>query len=106
MAEKATHTELPWEVDMNCAGELSVFPHDDATDYLKICTLSDRRSSGVTKANAEFIVKACNSHYDLLAACEAAWQEIDQTYDGTSPPQITVEIWQQIEAAIAKSKGD
>jgi len=43
---------------------------------------------------------------DLLAACQAAIHEIDQTYDGTSPPQITLEIWQQIEAAIAKAKND
>ena len=55
----------------------------------------------ISEADARLIAAAP----DLLAACKAAWNEIDQTYDGTSPPQITVEIWNQIESAIKKAEG-
>ena len=54
------HTKGPWFVrdgiDVYASGEY-------------ICT-----TSGNAKANARFIVTACNSHDDLLEACKTAYE--------------------------------
>lgn len=56
-----------------------------------------------TEANARFIVTACNSHYELLAACELV-------FDGllSNPPDLdTAELGARriLGEAIAKAKG-
>lgn len=47
-------------------------------------------------ANAEFVVRACNAHDDLLAACEALMNSLP--YD---KPAVA-----QAKAAIAKARGE
>ena len=41
----------------------------------------NRTSSEQNKANADFIVKACNSHYSLIDACETALKDMLLFYD-------------------------
>ena len=52
------------------------------------------------KANAAFIVRACNSHEALLAACEAARNELS----GTPRPEAILGLLPQLQAAIAAAK--
>lgn len=62
----AEHTPTPWKASGN--GIHKGIRCVATTDYI------DRRSGEEFKeacANAEFIVRACNAHDDLLAACEA-----------------------------------
>ena len=55
------HTQAPWE-NRNTSkfGPGEIYAKDEY-----ICT-----TSGNAQANAEFIVKACNAHADLLEACQ------------------------------------
>lgn len=80
------HTPLPWEV---CNG-IDIYPVGDiaARHYVADCDpdgacLADMAldvgehphtdsTYEMKKANAEFIVRACNSHYDLLDAVQRA----------------------------------
>ena len=57
------------------------------------------------KANAEFIVRACNSHDELLAACKASFEFVD-SIAGISPVDIPNEneLWLQLQAAIASAR--
>jgi hypothetical protein len=42
---------------------------------------------------------------ELLAVLKAVDREIEQTYDGSSAPRITIDIWNTVRAAIAKAEG-
>jgi len=55
----------------------------------------------LNRANAAFIVRACNVHDELYAALEAAinWRGLDG--DGISDP-----VREQLYAAIAKARGE
>lgn len=55
-----------------------------------------------SKANAEFIVRACNSHYELLEALEEFSREYDGMEDGTGDTCPTLI---KARAAIAKARG-
>jgi len=66
------HTPLPWKIGLNPeveGMEIDIY----GADRLRICTFpfstGDEVADSVTEEDAEFIVRACNSHYDLLAAC-------------------------------------
>jgi hypothetical protein len=64
--KEAKHTELPWHV----AGNIVTESHGVA-----IAKCFDRGyETPDVLANAAFIVRACNSHDALLAACEAVRQ--------------------------------
>jgi hypothetical protein len=59
------------------------------------------RNSPRCEATAEFIVRACNSHYELLQAAEAALDRLERLkFHGCFASEIT-----QLEAAIKKAKG-
>ena len=62
-------------------------------------TIADTRSSPNAVADADFIVLACNSHYQLMAACEAALKDYEQYLPSAATvPSI-------LRAAIAKARG-
>ncbi len=58
------------------------------------CSTGDETSA---KANAEFIVRACNSHYELLEALEAVTIN--------SHRQSEKEAYEMAQKAIAKARG-
>lgn len=77
------HTQLPYAVgDRNGHCGISILADGDlqiATVYLDKISSEwtwaesiDRPENAKSKATAEFIVRACNSHYALLEACRAA----------------------------------
>lgn len=77
------HTPLPWRVfepsarypGIECDGEsFSVVVWDDPEtehDAIFSCEGVQGRTRQEAQANAAFIVRACNSHYELLEALEA-----------------------------------
>ena len=68
-------TPGPWTVANN-GFALGILKYDDEGNYTVLARIPSYFVSDVEmKANAEFIVRACNSHDELLTACEAtaAW---------------------------------
>lgn len=67
MSEPRGHTPGPWHV----------VERENGAPYIAspLGSICDMRLNGLNRktkyANAEFIVRACNSHDDLLAACKA-----------------------------------
>ena len=61
---KTTHTALPWHVGMK-PGPMIYGPNGDQVADLTADFEDDR-------ANAAFIVRACNAHDDLLAALDSS----------------------------------
>ena len=53
-----------------------------------------------SKANAEFIVRACNSHDDLLAACKAMLEDLKADPRAQGYDSVAI-----AEAVIAKAEG-
>jgi predicted negative regulator of RcsB-dependent stress response len=67
--EKNQHSPLPWEKTHSV-----IF-----SSYVKVASCRDF-SEDLSKANAEFIVKACNNHYQLLEALKEAVSLVDAHY--------------------------
>lgn len=65
------HTETPWKLT-DCPGDI-----DDKDGELLACTHT--MDDGITAAqNAAFIVRACNSHYQLVAALKEMMSAYEQ----------------------------
>lgn len=71
------HTPLPWKAAI---GPDDRFPHKGnvyGADGIIVASLAGVWREGVeSEANAEFIVRACNSHEELLAALRFVCAEI------------------------------
>ena len=80
------HTPGPWHISKHCRtaindSSLVAMRHiastgDHTTNFNFIETMDEN------EANAEFIVRACNSHYKLLEACRAFIRWNDDTNNG------------------------
>lgn len=61
------------------------------------------------KANAEFLLHACNNHYDLIGAAKTALgvaeEWIHDQLDGTSSLEAELQALDPVRAAIAKAEG-
>ncbi len=72
----SNHTPLPWETQMGEeAREINSSPATGQSwKAIANVPANDLGSAEVTDdeatANAQFIVRACNAHYELLAACQ------------------------------------
>ena len=72
-AEKPAHTPLPWEWFTHRSGDVRISvpgQHDSVT----VATMGRWQAEHATeqRANADLIVRACNSHAALVEASEAA----------------------------------
>lgn len=125
------HTPGPWEVGgpypsvsvIVCIDAGCGWPNPEPSAYEAICIL-DQRTEGVPSeqavANAEFIVRACNAHEDLVAALKAAKhlptlsvfanEQSDSHYHGAKRAAEyaakELVVLKQIDAALAKATGD
>ena len=94
------HTPLPWK--------LITDPNEWAAwDCVEVAPcryiLTEGRSLEEAQANAEFIVKACNAHYDLVEACEDALEALQNDvgeYEGDGL------IFGTLRKALKKAKGE
>lgn len=98
------HTPLPWRLyegdDYISVGTT------DPSDPLILDTIGQRsndpdRPEDEQVANAEFIVRAVNSHDDLLAVCRAVLDR--HSYQGTGEPWPA--LFEAARAAVAKAEG-
>jgi hypothetical protein len=65
------HTALPWKGTDSGTGIFSAGEPLGKNKIIAICTCDAvSRPRDENKANAAFIISACNSHYQLLAALE------------------------------------
>ena len=108
----AEHTPGPWIrcgylIDSDC-GRVGKHVVE------RICTVDTGPTHEESEANAEFIVRACNAHHDLLEACEDMmlfWNDLDERYpdldtDGISGFNGNSDYVGRARAAIAKAKGE
>lgn len=100
------YSTLPWRVQGHiyiCSGEGETF------------TLARTTGNGLSghdaEANAEFIVRAANSHADLLAACKLALDQAEGRFlcrpdeaDGDCARRVIRELPAVLRAAIAKAE--
>ncbi len=65
---KPKHSPLPWSLDFE---DRCIHGSDkEFVTHISESRFYDGRKDDTAKVNAEFIVKAVNSHYDLLEACK------------------------------------
>lgn len=96
------HTPLPWVSDpagVGCLGDIST---PDGQVIAQTQQVHGDLRHVVREANKDFILRACNSHYELLEALEEFSREYDGFQDGNGDPCPTLE---KARAAIAKAKG-
>ena len=107
---KNKHTPLPWKVEPiynNKTGEIQYYIKDINQDTIADLYFT-RSIDGETKffphpnseANAAFIVRACNSHYELL---EALKDLTDAIKDGMGKSAINLRV-SLAEEAIARAE--
>jgi hypothetical protein len=89
------HTPLPWAfIDGTITTADEVFKIADP-----YCMPTVDTAPGEMEANADFIVRACNSHYELLTACEEFVRKVDA---GEARSRCS---YRQMRDAIAKARG-
>lgn len=95
----ATHTPLPWAVSsLPSAWATEIARGDPRGPIILFPSAAASLSVGERQANAAFVVRACNAHYDLLAACKA------MVRTGKAPADIDA-AYDLMRAAIAKAEG-
>ena len=102
------HTPVPWSIGglSSNPGEGHVIESDSADRTIawtanSYCTSNDEEYiSQEDEANAEFIVRACNSHYDLLETLDILRLDLENNGEifGTDEARITL-----MEEAIAQA---
>lgn len=113
LAPKAAHSMLPWSIQTytNHYG-FSVWSKLSGcvAERWEVNPTPERNAE--ISANGEFIVRACNSHYDLLAACEDVLDVMELTQVGASNNSDRIETRGAIQgsinvlrAAISKARG-
>lgn len=96
------HTPGPWRISDCTLGRKLLIEHgDESTISLVIGSVYEDGGRLPQRANAELIVRAVNSHADLLAALEAALETI-KFYDENYETRCS---YVDGLAAIAKAKG-
>lgn len=111
---KTKHTPLPWHVFSNYKGGIPLSvgslhsPRGSVTiariDWLGSNSKELDDSTGIIKADAEFIVRACNTHYDLVNACKEAVKAL--TSNCAWLPDEYQTAFRECEAAIKKAEGE
>ena len=98
------HTPLPWELsDHDANGQRIV-----RGEHIEICTCWHHCVGSIEKemeANAAFIVQACNSHDDIVAALEAMYA-IHTGEHADNYQEALTKALNKAEAALDLAKGE
>ena len=96
---QAAHTPTPWIIASQIAGE-GIWIESEGDEPEEICKVSaETTGEKEAKANAAFIVRACNSHAALVEALEL----VDDMWANNGEP--TDEHIRRIRAALKLAKG-
>lgn len=106
------HTPVPWETAPEphaggipiLTGSPFVCEGANTPHCLTIAMVSGGRNYEEMQANAQFIVRACNSHFGLLAALEGLMDHIEQLNRGHAPSLLSPDRLDKARAAIAKAR--
>ena len=93
-------TKRPWHTS-----GLTIFARGASANPCIAEVAESFADEAVNLANAEFIIRAVNSHDGLLAACEVAKVLLDEM-GWISEDTEVCELVKQLRAAIAKAKGE
>lgn len=91
----AKRTPAPWRHSAN----------QIVSGATEVCEMSEQYEYGVRKANAQFIVTACNAHDDLVAALEW-WQSQMESDACDDMGKLLDEMSAKARAALARAKGE
>ncbi len=103
---KTTHTPLPWRTvsySGNDGRGVEIHTCGDTLTYPVARIIDHDPDIEMLEADAAFIVLACNSHYELLAALESAAESIEQLVKVGRIPANNAGL-RDARAAIAKAK--
>lgn len=92
------HTPLPWGLLNN--GRSTLW-HVEGPDGAAVCSVPKAR-----KADSEFIVRACNSHYRMLEALVEVERVFRKGPDAFPADEIRALEWVRKAIAKAKEKGE
>jgi hypothetical protein len=76
--DKQAHTPTPWMLNKRRRAPMIGFDVGDGGDLLPIAPVIHGYNVKVAKANARFIVRACNAYDSMLAAIRASEDEYDE----------------------------
>jgi hypothetical protein len=93
------HTPLPWHFQDEYIRADSENMDDSGNIVADVYVKPSSTHDDIMQANAAFIVRACNSHYEMLAALKGMLSIADR-YTGVCLKEID-----NARAAIAKAKG-
>jgi len=99
------HTPLPWETthDLNDTFNTQIWNSGTET-LIADCDMLNGQSAKTSQANAAFIVKAVNCHYELLEALKMV-RDADEDCKKDGLPRWCTDIARaKIDAAIAKAE--
>ena len=88
------HTILPWRVTRGS----HAYPLEITSESRTIAQIEHNNC----EANAEFIVRACNSHYELLEACKRTVEMFDKNSIAMNELPYT---YTRLKQVIAKAEG-
>jgi len=96
----AKHTPTPYKL-VQVQGGFGLISNDN-NEYV---TTIYQRDNNQVKANAEFIVRACNNHNKLVEALERALYIIGD-YKPFQPKSCHVKLVEEGKQALAEAKGE
>lgn len=97
MSKYTTHTELPWVEGVTPAGKMTIRARGK--------NIFIGNHYGNEEANAEFIVRAVNSHYDLLDILKRLTEKVSRAnYLQHSGGRVCAEDWSELYALENESK--
>lgn len=104
MTRQSKHTPLPWKVYYaKNNGQVILGTGEENGCAIQNHSGAFWRDDDEAKANAEFVVRACNSHYELLEALECLLDKADKEWGKSLVWRVTRD---EARLAIAKAKGE
>lgn len=102
-----SHTPLPWiEGKEHVYGPTNLIMQAHQSGPYKRLAQCDCSDDPTDEENTRFIVRACNSHYELLDALKAICDQSDEYRKNGSPRMPEPErLYQQARSAITKATG-
>lgn len=98
------HSPLPWRVEDD--NSIYCTRPDEGPWYSHVAEVESVSGDMPDCINAQFIVTACNAHYDLVAALEACVEELEILADMYPKGRHRADSLTAARAALAKAKGE
>jgi len=102
------HTPLPWRIGggaLNVGRVTILGPDANESGWPCVCAVSGDPLGQLPQANAEFIVRACNSHEDLLEAARKAKTALFGMHEEEGWTSDDAKALELLINAIAKAEG-